>query len=38
MMQEIKNLREKYDLTMEVERYMSDEDGVPESDQKFIRE
>ena len=38
MMQEIKDLREKYDLTMKVERYMIDEDGVPESDQKFIRE
>lgn len=38
MMQEIIDLREKYDLTMRVERYTSDEEGVPESDKKFIRE
>lgn len=36
MMAEITNLREKYDLHMRVERFISD-DGVPESDQVFIR-
>lgn len=28
---------EKYDLHMRVERYISDDSGVPASDQKFIR-
>lgn len=28
---------EKYDLHMHVERYISDENGMPASDQKFIR-
>ena len=37
MMQTIASLRNKYDLHMRVERYVSDEDGVPEKDQKFIR-
>lgn len=37
MMQTIFNLREKYDLHMKVERYISD-DGIPESDKKFIKE
>jgi quinol monooxygenase YgiN len=37
MMGRITELREKYDLTMKVERYVSDEDGVPEGDRKFIR-
>ncbi len=37
MMGEIIALREKYDLHMRVERYISDE-GIPESDKKFIRE
>lgn len=38
MMDTIIGLREKYNLTMRVERYVSDENGVPESDRKFIRE
>lgn len=38
MMDTILNLREKYDLSMRVERYVSDEAGIPETDQKFIRE
>ena len=37
MMQTIAALRSKYDLHMRVERYVSDEGGVPEKDQKFIR-
>ena len=37
MMQTIAALRSKYDLHMRVERYISDEGGVPEKDQKFIR-
>lgn len=37
MMQELAALRDKYDLHMRVERYLSDENGVPNSDQKFIR-
>ena len=38
MMAEIAALREKYDLHMRVERYISDENGVPEGDMEFIRE
>lgn len=38
MMNEIIKLREKYDLKMKVERYISDDEGIPESDQKYIRE
>ena len=38
MMDTIIGLREKYNLTMRVERYVSDESGVPESDRKFIKE
>ena len=38
MMAEIAALREKYDLHMRVERYLSDENGVPEGDMEFIRE
>ncbi len=38
MMQTIINLREKYDLHMKVERYVSDEAGVPETDRTFIKE
>ena len=30
--------REKYDLHMKVERYVSDEAGIPEKDTEFIRE
>ena len=37
MMQTIAELRTKYDLHMRAERYVSDEGGVPEKDQKFIR-
>lgn len=38
MMQTIADLREKYDLHMRAERYRSDEDGIPESDTKFIKD
>lgn len=37
MMKTIAELREKYDLHMTVERFVSDQDGVPESDKGFIR-
>ena len=37
MMGEIAALREKYELHMKVERYISDEAGIPEQDQGFIR-
>ena len=37
MMNKIIELREKYDLHMKVERYISD-DEIPQSDQKFIKE
>ena len=37
MMNTIMELREKYDLHMHVERYVSD-DGIPDSDRKFIKE
>ena len=37
MMKTISELREKYDLHMTVERYVRDEQGVPLSDQSFIR-
>ena len=30
--------REKYGLHMKVERYVSDEAGIPEKDTEFIRE
>ena len=38
MMGQITALREKYDLHMKVERYVSDEEGVPAGDEKFIRQ
>lgn len=38
MMEKIIELRAKYDLHMEVERYVSDGNGMPESDSQFIRE
>lgn len=38
MMEKITQLREKYDLHMEVERYVYDRNGAPESDRRFIRE
>ena len=37
MMAQIIALREKYDLHMKVERYHSDDAGVPAKDQAFIR-
>lgn len=37
MMGEIAELREKCGLRMRVERYVSDEAGIPASDIKFIR-
>ena len=38
MMEKIRILREKYDLHMKVERYLSDGAGVPDTDKSFIRE
>ena len=38
MMATIATLREKYDLHMTVERFISVEGGVPESDKEFIRQ
>lgn len=38
MMAKITELREKYDLHMKVERYVSDETGIPETDRAFIKE
>ena len=37
MMGKIAALREKYDLHMKVERFASDEAGLPEKDLKFIK-
>lgn len=37
MMEQIIQLREKYDLHMKVERYISDETGIPAQDVKFIK-
>lgn len=37
MMAKITQLREKYDLHMKVERYVSDEAGVSEKDKAFIK-
>ncbi len=37
MMAKIAELRDKYDLHMKVERYLSDEGGVPAKDEEFIR-
>ena len=37
MMGKIAELREKYNLRMKAERYISDASGVPASDAKFIR-
>jgi len=37
MMSKIIALREKYDLHMRVERYVSDEAGIPETDKSFIK-
>ena len=38
MMAELAALRDKYDLHMKVERYRSDEDGLPARDAAFIRQ
>lgn len=38
MMEKIAELRVKYDLHMKVERYVSDEGGIPEADSRFIKE
>ena len=38
MMAKITELREKYGLHMRVERYVSDETGIPAADRTFIRE
>ena len=38
MMSRIMALREKYDLHMKVERFVSEEGGVPDSDRRFIKE
>lgn len=37
MMNTIIQLRDKYDLHMRVERYKADEEGIPEHDEKYIR-
>lgn len=37
MMKTIMQLREKYDLHMKVERFVSDTNGIPDSDTKFIK-
>ena len=37
MMGQISRLREKYDLHMKVERFISDEAGLPDEDLKFIK-
>ena len=37
MMQKIAELRDKYDLHMTVERYVSDKGGIPDKDEEFIR-
>lgn len=38
MMEKIAELRVKYDLHMKVERYVSDEGGIPKTDTQFIKE
>ena len=37
MMGQIAALREKYDLHMKVERFSSDETGLPEEDMRYIK-
>lgn len=37
MMEKIVELRNKYELHMRVERYVSDEGGIPSTDEKFIQ-
>lgn len=38
MMGKIAALRNKYDLHMKAERYVSDSDGIPPTDRKFLRD
>lgn len=38
MMAQIAALREKYDLHMKAERFVSDESGLPEKDMRFIKQ
>ncbi|MDN0054638.1 putative quinol monooxygenase [Collinsella ihumii] len=38
MMAKIAELRDKYDLHMVAERYVTDEDGLPDRDVAFIRQ
>lgn len=38
MMQKIMSIREKYNLSMKVERYVTDESGIPDKDKEFIKE
>ena len=38
MMKKITELRLKYDLHMKVERYLLDKNGIPESDNTFIKQ
>ena len=38
MMGKIAELREKYNLHMRVERYIDDAEGIPDRDQRFIKE
>ncbi len=38
MMSELAALRDKYDLKMQVKRYIEDEEGTPAKDQQFIRQ
>lgn len=38
MMAKIAELREKYDLHMRMERYLSDETGIPAADRTFVKE
>lgn len=38
MMKTIMDLREKYDLHMKVDRYVSDVDGIPQTDTAYLKE
>lgn len=38
MMLKIISLREKYNLSMKVERYITDKSGIPDKDKAFIKE
>ena len=38
MMAQIAALREKYDLHMKAERFVSDKSGLPEKDMRFIKQ